>query len=62
MATKTKYEERMTDNLGLKQLTEESMVCANCKHCEGNILSCAIYSQKPDAVLDGEECTRFETK
>ena len=62
MATKTNYEKRMTEKPGFKQLTEEGMVCANCKHCEGNVLSCAIYSQKPDAVLDGENCSRFEKK
>ncbi len=54
------YEERMTDNPGLRQLTEENMVCAGCSHCEDNVLSCAIYAQKPDPVLDGQECSYFE--
>ena len=62
MGIKNSIEDRMTDNLGFKQLSEEGMVCAKCKYCEGNILSCAIFSQKPDAVLDGENCEHFEDK
>ena len=56
------YEERMTSDLGLKLLTEEKMACAKCKHCQGDVLSCAIYAQKPDSVLDGESCNHFEDR
>ena len=52
--------ERMTDDLGLRPLTEDSMPCKNCKHCEGNVLSCAIYEQKPSGVLDGGDCPHFQ--
>ena len=55
------YEERMTSDLGLKLLTEEKMVCAKCKHCQGDVLSCAIYAQKPDSVLDGDEPCIYAT-
>jgi hypothetical protein len=32
------------------------------KHCQGDVLSCAIYAQKPDSVLDGESCNHFEDR
>lgn len=60
MAEKSSLEERMTDNLGLREITEENMCCVKCRHREGEVLSCGIYSQKPDDVLDGELCPRFE--
>ena len=50
----------MTDQLGLREITEENMCCAKCRHREGEVLSCKIYSQKPDDVLDGESCPHFE--
>lgn len=53
-------EERMTSDLGLQLVTEENMVCKNCKHSEGDILSCGIYEKKPDGVLDGGECKYLE--
>lgn len=53
-------EERMTSDLGLHPVTEESMVCKNCKHSEGDVLSCGIYEKKTDVVLDGGECKYFE--
>ena len=43
-------------------LNKEKMVCLGCRHCEEDVLSCAIYSQKPDAVIDGGECPRFDNK
>jgi hypothetical protein len=60
MAEKSSYEERMTEDLGLKMLSEEDMQCAKCKHKEGEVLSCGIYAQKPDDVVDGKDCPRFE--
>ncbi len=60
MSEKSSFEERMTDDIGLRELTEETMHCAKCKHREGDVLSCGIYAQKPDDVLDGERCPRFE--
>ena len=53
-------EERMTSDLGLQLVTEEKMVCKNCKHSEGDILSCGIYEKKPEGVLDGGECKYLE--
>ena len=44
-------EERMTSDLGLRPVTEESMVCKKCKHSEENTLSCGIYEKKPDGLL-----------
>jgi hypothetical protein len=60
MAEKSSFEERMTDDLSLMELTEEIMHCAKCRHREGEVLSCGIYAQKPDDVVDGEICPRFE--
>ena len=54
--------ERMTGDLGMKLLSEENMVCINCRHCEGDVLSCGLYLQKPDGVLDGGECPHFTAK
>ena len=51
---------RMSGEIGLQELTEDTMKCAGCKHSESDIISCAIYEQKPDIVLDGGECSRFE--
>ena len=50
----------MTDDLGMRQLTEEDMVCVTCKYREGQVLSCGIYAQKPDPVTDGEACSHYE--
>ena len=60
MDENSSLQERMTDDLGLQMLSEEKMHCANCRHREGDVLSCAIYAQKPDDVLDGEKCPRWE--
>ena len=60
MDKNSSLEERMTEDLGLKEVTEENMQCAKCRHREGEALSCRIYAQKPDGVLDGEECRHFE--
>ena len=60
MAEENSLEERMTDSLGLRELTEETMCCVNCRHREGEVLSCGVYAQKPDDVLDGEGCAYFE--
>ena len=57
---KNEQEERMTDDLGLHPVTEDNMVCKNCKHSEGDILSCGIYEKKPEGVLDGGECKYLE--
>ena len=54
------YVERMTGDLGLRPLTEESMSCQYCKYREGNALSCGIYENKPSDVLDGGDCPYFE--
>ena len=45
-----------------EMLSEEKMVCNNCRHCMGKVLECGIYLQKPDAVLDGGKCLEFEKK
>lgn len=55
-------EERMTSDLGMRMITEEIMVCKNCRQSEGDVLSCALYSKKPEAVLDGEDCPHFTGK
>ena len=54
--------ERFSDSTGLHMLTEDTMWCRNCKYCEGNVLSCELYEQKPSAVLDGDECPNYEPK
>ena len=54
--------ERFTDNTGMHILTEEKMWCNSCRFCEDNVLSCGIYAQKPDAVMDGDECPYYDPK
>ena len=54
--------ERFFDDMGLQQVTEEKMCCRSCRYCEGSVLSCAIYAQKPDAVLDGANCPDYEAQ
>ncbi|WP_044936934.1 GNAT family N-acetyltransferase [Pseudobutyrivibrio sp. LB2011] len=55
-------EERFHSDLHFQGITLENMVCKSCKHCQDSILECAKFYQKPDRVLDGEECSYFETK
>ena len=62
MSENGNFEERMTDDLGMHQLTEDSMCCADCKNSEGEVLSCKIYAQKPDGVLDGEPCQNLRKR
>ena len=55
-------EERFHGNMELNEITLENMVCISCKHCEDSIFECAKYYQKPDRVVDGEDCDYFEAK
>lgn len=54
--------ERFSDDTGMHLLSEENMWCKACKHCQGNVLSCGIYSQKPDGVLEGDECHYYDER
>ena len=53
-------EGRFTDDLSLSLLDISKMVCEGCRHCDGSVLSCDKYLQKPDRVLDGGECSLRE--
>ena len=58
----TDSDNRFTDDIEFNPIDNESLVCKNCKYCTASIISCEKYLQKPDAVLDGEECKLFSSK
>lgn len=55
-------EERFHSDLVFNEISLANMVCNSCKYCEASVLECAKYYQKPDKVVDGEDCDYYEAK
>ena len=51
-----------SNELVFEEVSLEHMYCKDCAHNTGKLLECAIYSRKPDAVVNGESCLYYEAQ
>ena len=72
MATNKKLnsldEKFKNDELGFKQITNEDLVCKDCKKKYDDTLmpcntsKCEVFDMKPNEVLDGGDCNEYENE
>lgn len=57
---KNRVEDRITLDLGNREITNRDLVCKNCTYKKrGNTVSCYKFEKKPDDILEGANCEFF---